>query len=176
VGAVSIDIHKHERDFELLSLSDENVVRYLIIHRDKVDAYFGNEQNPHFDTAGDTGAVNQELIGLYASLDTVIKNSKLTDKQKELIHLVSIGYTFMDIAELTGEQATHNVKKKFDSIVKAIVKQNEYEWKVWVHKRFLDTDTKACGKCKSELPMTDFFYSKKNDSKDGLHSYCKRCR
>lgn len=116
MGAVHIDIKKREREYEYLTLSDENVVRYLILYRSKLI-----ESNRY--------AVNQELIALYASLDMIIQLCNFKKKQLRLLELLFLGYTIYDVCKLNigyKKSATYDL---FDRIVARIVRKNNDLWR-----------------------------------------------
>jgi hypothetical protein len=129
LGSVSVDTQKKERDFKHLTLSDHNVVKYLIQFRSKVDVGYGANTNIDIRQAGDTFEFNQELIALYASLDEVIEECKFKEKQTQLLHLIFEGYTLQDICELDigfRKSATYDMLHR---IVKRVVKANDDKWK-----------------------------------------------
>ena len=59
---------------------------------------------------------------------------------------------------------------------KAIVKENERQWRKVVYTNALGLKTKKCNKCEEILPATNEFFSDNDLSKDKLHSICKKCR
>jgi DNA-binding NarL/FixJ family response regulator len=132
-----VDVHKKERDFQQLTLSDENVVKYLITYRSKVDVSYGAVSNIDINQAGDMFEFNQELIALYASLDKLTKSSKLTDKQVEILEYFYKGYTASDIAKSRGT-ARKYIYETLNVIVGKIVTQNNIEWKKYINQRRMD--------------------------------------
>lgn len=175
MGAVSIDIHKAERDFYNLNLSDVDVVKWLIMHRDKVDIYFGAKTDNQFDVAGHVQKVNQELIHLYAYLDELIKWCKFSEGQLQLIHLISIGYTFKDVEDVYGETTAQNVKRRFITICKSISQMNNEIWSLWVSNAVLKEQSKACSTCEKSLPLKEKYFRKQEDCKDGFRPVCRKC-
>lgn len=128
MGANTYDSHKREREFQSLTLSDENVVKYLILHRSKVDATYGIENNININQAGDTFELNQELIALYASLDVTIEKCKFKEKQTKLLELLYEGNTIQDIVVMDvgyKKSATYDL---LDRMVSKIVKANNDSW------------------------------------------------
>lgn len=129
MGAVSIDIHKKERDFKLLTLADENVVKYLILFRDKVDLSYGANVNINIYQAGDFYEFNTELMCLYASLDKTVKECNFKKKSSLLLELLYEGNTLQDICKMNigfVRSATYDL---FDRIIKKIVSVNNEMWK-----------------------------------------------
>lgn len=175
MGVVQIDIQKREREFKTLSLSEANTVKWLLMFRDKVDEYFGEKQDVYFNNAGNVKAVNQELIGIYASLDNLISRCEFSEKQMEIIDMVCQGYSFKDISEITLEGNTQNCKRKFDTICKIIAEMDKYLWKVWANKVIVQGNTKKCERCSNELPLTNYFFGRDKRNRDGLQSTCKKC-
>jgi hypothetical protein len=127
LGAVSVDIHKQEREYENLTLSDDNVVRYLILYRNKVDVSYGANTNININFAGDMFEFNQELICLYASLDETVKEAKLTERQTKLLELLYEGNTVKDASEIL-ELKRNSVFEMLDRIVNRIVSTNNELW------------------------------------------------
>lgn len=128
MGAVAIDVHKQEREFQNLTLSDENVVRYLILYRSKVDVGYGANTNININNAGDTFEFNQELIVLYASLDKLIEKINIKDKDEEFLKLVFEGHSISDIIEFYG-YPRKTAYRTIDRIVTKIVDMNDDDWK-----------------------------------------------
>ncbi|AYP68235.1 hypothetical protein PQE75_gp103 [Bacillus phage vB_BcoS-136] len=129
MGAVSVDIYKKEREYENVTLSDENVVKYLILYRSKVDVSFGANTNINIEQAGDMFEFNQELIALYSSLDKTVEQCEFKEKQTKLLELIYEGYTLQDICSMNigyKRSATYDL---FDRMVLKIVKINNENWK-----------------------------------------------
>lgn len=175
IGTVKLDIQKTERDFKILSLSDINVVKYLILYRDKVDLYYNEKTDNFFDHAGNVKGLNGELINLYVCLDKLIENCEFKEEQLALLKLLFMGYTFKDIEDATHHATSRTIKSRFESICKNITDMNERLWKIYIHKNYLDTSFKKCTKCQTDLPLTDYFYYKDKSNKNGFRSNCKKC-
>lgn len=129
LGAVVLDIHKKEREFQQLTLSDENVVKYLILYRSSVDVTYGVSINININQAGDTFDLNCELIALYSSLDVTVARCKFKEKQTKLLELLYDGNTITDIADMDvgyKKSATYDL---LDRMVSKIVKVNNDGWK-----------------------------------------------
>ncbi len=174
-GKVKIDINKAEREFELLTLSDINVVQYLIRFRDKIDIYYDNDVDNYYHHAGNVQKINQELITLYASLDETIKMCNFSEEEKAIIKLMETGFTFGGIASyfegVTGEQ----IKRRFNAVCKKIVNKNKELWSINIIFNYIKSDWKTCSKCGDILPMNDRFFSPDN-YQGGFMRYCKNCR
>jgi hypothetical protein len=128
LGSVAVDIHKKEREFEHLTLSDHNVVKYLILFRNKVDVSYDANVNIDISQAGDMFEFNQELIALYASLDETIKNIKFRDKDAKLLELVFEGNSIPDIIK-HYDYPQKTAYRILDRIVEKIVEENNILWK-----------------------------------------------
>lgn len=129
MGTVSIDIHKKERDFRLLTLADENVVKYLVQFRSKVDFSYGANTNINIYQAGDFFDFNTELLVLYASLDDIVKVCNFKDKSNKLLELLYQGNTLQDICAMDIGYARSATYELFDRIVKKIAITNNLMWK-----------------------------------------------
>lgn len=127
MGSVAIDTKKKEREFERLTLSDENVVKYLILYRSKVDMSYGANTNIEINSAGDTFDFNQEILALYASLDKTVAETKLTEKQDTLLKLLYEGHTVNDACQILNKHRSV-VQRNFDRIVERIVSTNNEMW------------------------------------------------
>lgn len=129
MGSVAIDIHKQGRDFENLTLSDDNVVKYLILYRNKVDVSYGANTNIDINSAGDMFDFNQELICLYASLDKVIDKMDLNEKELKLLSLIFEGNTIADVINVHNLYPKKTAYRTLNRIVDGIVSENYNEWK-----------------------------------------------
>lgn len=134
MGAVGIDLHKREREYEQLTLSDENVVKYLILYRSKVDVTYGANVNINIYQAGDIFEFNQELIALYTSLDALIKDIKIKDKDQEFLRLIFEGHEISDIIELYNFPRM-TAYRTLNRIVEKIVTENHNSWKRAIEKQ-----------------------------------------
>lgn len=175
IGKVKVDLHKSERDFEVLNLSDVNVIKWLILYRDKIDLYYGEKTDNFFDHAGNVKELNKELINLYVCLDELIAKCDLKEEQLALLKLLFFGYTFKDIEDVSQIATSRKLKRRFESICKSISEMNDRIWKIYIHKNYLSTEFKKCSKCNLELPLTDYFFYKDKKGKDGYRSNCKKC-
>lgn len=129
MGAVSVDIHKGEREYKNLTLSDENVVKYLILYRSSVDVSYGANTNININQAGDMFEFNQELICLYASLDKIIERLNLNSREKKLIELIFEGNKISDIVNVKSYgYAKKTAYRIFNKIVEKIIKENHDDW------------------------------------------------
>jgi predicted DNA-binding protein YlxM (UPF0122 family) len=128
MGAVGIDLHRNEREFQGLTLSDSNVVKYLILFRSKVDVGYGASTNININQAGDTFEFNQEIIALYTSLDVILKKCKMTKKQESTLKYLFDGHTIGDIAEYYKVNRV-SAYRVLDRIVDKIVEKNDEDWK-----------------------------------------------
>lgn len=136
MGSVAIDVHKKERQYENLTLSDENVVKYLILYRSKVDVSYGANININMNQAGDTFEFNQELICLYASLDVIIDRIKLRDKDKDFLRLIFEGNTIGDIIE-DHKYPRRTAYRMLDRIVEKITDDNDEAWIATIQYNYL---------------------------------------
>lgn len=175
MGVVRVDLHKGERQFKDLNLSDTNVVKWLILYRDKLDLYYGEKTDNFFDHAGNSKELNQELINTYAYIDKLIELCEFKEEQLALLELLFIGYTFNDIENATKETSSRTAKRRFESICKSISSMNDNLWRMYVHRNFLKTDFKKCSKCNKEYPVTEQFFYKSKNAKDGFRNNCKKC-
>lgn len=128
MGAVTIDVHKKEREYQHLTLSDVNVVKYLILFRASVDASYGASVNVNIEQAGDLFEFNQELICLYASLDAVLNKLALKEREDKLLKLVFDGNSIADIINDYG-YPKKTAYRILNRIVDKVVEENFSDWK-----------------------------------------------
>lgn len=143
---------------------------------DTVNPYFDDEKDDNFDVAGNSQHLNQELVALYASLETLIKKCNFNERQMMLIDLVSRGYSFADIGRMETGVDESGARKMLNTIYKSIAKENELEWKKYINHTILKAVTKKCRECEEELPVTESFFAKDKKSKDGFKYDCKKCK
>lgn len=129
MGVVGLDIKKKEREFEPLTLSDENVVKYLILYRSKIDPNYGASINLNIYEAGDTFEFNTELIALYASLDKTIEKCRFKEKELRFLNLLFGGYTIRDVIKRFKLYRRMTAHRTFNRIIKRIIEVNHQEWK-----------------------------------------------
>lgn len=125
---LSIDIHKKEREYESLTLSDRNVVKYLILYRSKVDVAYNANTNINIEQAGDVFEFNQELIALYASLDVLIEKCNFREKQSKLLKLIFDGNTILDICSMDIGYTRSATYELFDRMINKILEMNHEMW------------------------------------------------
>lgn len=129
MGVVTLDLHKKEREWRNLTLSDFDTVKYLLLYRSKVDVSYSASTNINIEQAGDIYDFNQELISLYASLDKLIEECKFKEKQSRLLELIFEGNTIQDICAMDigyKRSATYDL---FGRMVAKIIKLNNENWK-----------------------------------------------
>lgn len=124
-----MDIHKQGRDYENLTLSDENVVKYLILYRNKVDVGYGANTNININSAGDMFEFNQELICLYASLDQTIEQVGFNEKELEFLRLIFEGNTIADVINVHNLYPKKTAYRTLERIINSVVERNFLEWK-----------------------------------------------
>lgn len=129
MGVVSVDIYKKDREYKNFTLSDKNVVKFLILNRSKLDVTHGANTNINIKEAGDTFEFNQEMVAMYASLDKTVEKSKLTKKQLILIELIYSGHSINDASKILNlELSAKGAYRMLDRIVDKIVSENNEMW------------------------------------------------
>lgn len=113
---------KNAKSLLLISLSDEDIVKRLILSR--VYIYSENTLN-HINYNAEFGSMNEDLIALYISLDDLINRCNFNDRQLRLLELLFDGYSIYDIHNMDigfGRSATYDL---FNRIVKRITDKNK---------------------------------------------------
>lgn len=168
-------INNRERIYQQMTLSDINVIKFLILYRSKIDKTYKMKQNYHPDQAGDSYDFNTELLCLYADLEELMKETDLTSEQLDIINYLERGYTYLDIADILGESSAEGVELRFNTICKAIQKTNYDKWLVWATFNYVKSEWKTCRVCRENLPLNDYFYGADTRNKDGFKGICKKC-
>lgn len=127
MGSVAIDLYKRQREYQDLTLSDEDVVKYLILEWSKINVSYGASVNINIYQAGDTFDFNQELIALYASLDVIIRKMELKEKEEIFLKLIFEGHTISDIIRIY-KYPRKTAYRMLDRIVSKVVKINNDDW------------------------------------------------
>lgn len=127
MGAVSIDIYKKEKEYRHLTLSDEHVVKYLIEFRSQVDVSYGASTNINIYVAGDTMDFNVELIALYTSLDNILEQIEMKERERHFLELLFVGHRVGDIIKHYGypNKTAYRILKR---IVGKVVEVNKCDW------------------------------------------------
>ena len=83
-------------------------------------------------------SLNEDVLCIYADLDSLIDRSGLSDLEKLTVDLLMKGYSLKDIADHYGKR-----RQTFEILLKRavnkIVKQNNADWEAWSGGR-LDDD------------------------------------
>ena len=127
MGSVSIDVYKNEKEYRHLTLSDGNVVRYIMEFRSQVDVTYGASTNIDINVAGDMMDFNVELIALYASLDHILARITMKEKDRLFLDLLFQGNKVGDIIKY------HNYPRMtayriLERIVEKVVEINKDDW------------------------------------------------
>lgn len=114
-------------------------------------------------------------------LEYLIDNAPLKDYERD--------YLIWYIDGLSVKQIIDNLKMKYgfdwsdgdiqrckNIILDKIVKFYEDDYEEWFYTFKAKGKYKKCSKCGKIYLAKEKYFSPKNDSKDGLHPYCKKCR
>ena len=133
MGKVTVDIYSKEYEFKKLNLSDENVVKYLILFRSQVDILSGISTNPDINQAGDLFELNQELISLYASLDNLIDRIDWHEDERKFLDLIFDGYSISRIVEDGFFKKSKSYRMR-DNVIRKICEKDYDDWTEWTTK------------------------------------------
>lgn len=118
----------NERDYRNFTLSDRNVVKYLILYRNKLDVTYSGNKNIAIENIASAFEFNQELIALYASLDTIIDLCDFEEKQIKLLELLYEGNKIYDICNMNIGYTRSATYELLDRMIDKIVKINDELW------------------------------------------------
>lgn len=109
-------------------LSEERVVQKLIRERAVMDQSFYPLTEPaHVLTTDGVFALNEDVLCIYADLDSLIERCGLSDQERLTVDLLMKGYIISDIAEYYGK-SRQNFEILEKRAIKKIVKQNNADW------------------------------------------------
>ena len=161
--------------WDAVNLSQKNTIKQLL----KFRSLFSE-----FDNYGDViiesndlimQEINEDIICIYVSLDDLIDRCNFNKKQEQIIDLLQMGYSEIDIAD-KFKNSIQSVNKTIDNICNKIVDMNNYLWKhEFLYWDFVKTkyNYKKCNKCNEWLPEIEEFYYKTIDGY--LFNRCKNC-
>lgn len=87
-------------------------------------------------------ALNEDVICLYADLDSLIDRAGLSAQELLTVDLLMKGYTLRDIGEHYGK-SRQNFEILMNRAVKKIVKRNNADWEDWSGGRLDDGEYEA---------------------------------
>ncbi len=119
-----------DREYADLTLSDRNVVKYLILYRSKVDVSYNVNNNIDIKQAGDIFEFNQELIALYSSLDITIGKCNFKEKQLTLLRFIFEGNTIHDVCNMNIGYTRSATYELFNRMLDRILLEN---YKLWAN-------------------------------------------
>lgn len=173
---IRVDDSSNSLFFKDFTLSDINAIKLLIQYRYKYDSYLYSEKNLFYGEAGEIQSMNEEIILTYISLDQTIVECNFSPEQLKLIGLYEHGFTIREMVNELGLGSDKYIRKKFNTICNQIIKQNLWNWRKTHYTHTLKLKSKKCSKCKEFLPAMDEFFTTKNDTQDGFHPYCRKCK
>ena len=164
MGGVKIDTEKRNRPAYDINFGEYNHVRQLLTHWGRIKELMGDINN----------SPSEQLIITYVDLFRLVESASLTDRQREVIDMLCEEYYEAEIANELNitQQAVHGIIK---SACKRIVQEFHRQWLINTLINYIPTAWKTCSKCKEPLPMSEVFFSPKQDNADGFQSFCKKC-
>lgn len=163
-------------EYRSFTLGDIGVIELLIAYRHKYDDYLLMKQDSaqSFDAA-DIIPFYEEVLMTYASLDVYIKECGFSEIQLNLIDLLGRDIAHEDISMRLGIQLS-TIEGRLNTICKRIKKENDWQWRRYTYIHKLGLRTKACSKCKVELPGTAEFYGNDARNTNGFQGRCRKCK
>ena len=111
-----------------MPLSEERVVQKLIRERAVLDQSFYPIIEPtHVLTKDGVFALNEDVLCIYADLDSLIERCGLSDNERLTVSLLMKGYILSDIADHYGK-SRQNMEILFKRAIKKIVRRNNEDW------------------------------------------------
>lgn len=125
---------------------------------------------------------DSDLWILLYEFEQLVEKSNLEPYEKDIL--------IYKIDKLTGEEICELINEKYEMELKesnlvrvyseVIPKKlsNTYDdiYEEWLYTYRVKGEYKTCSKCGEVKLANEKYFSKKKDSKDGLHPYCKKCR
>ena len=171
-------IMNRNKTWDDITLSDPMTIRGLIANRVVYDKLHEYEVMGGDGIGSDLCDMSDTIICVYADLDNLIKKTRFTKVQKEILDLHMIGYTTNEISEYTKTEK-RSVENALNLACESISETNYQHWKlnyVFWNKKRVATDFKQCSKCKEFLPMTEEYFRQRIDGYgDGFYNNCREC-
>lgn len=171
------NIINNNKTWDDVTLSDPMTVRGLIANRTNYDKMYEYELMSGGGVGADLCDANEIVICIYADLDNLIKKTRFTKVQKEVLSLHMDGYSTEEISEYTKTEK-RSVESALNLACEKISEANYENWKlnyIYWNKKRVTTDFKKCSKCKEVLPMTEEYFRLRKDTSDGLMYICRCC-
>jgi DNA-binding CsgD family transcriptional regulator len=176
MGSIKIDIHKEEYEWRNVNEATLESIKGLLKYRYKFDPIENIDEKSMQDNIEEY-SINYEAIHNYVDLDRHINKANLTKEQMEILNDYQSGMTEKDISfKINKSQSTVNGIIK--TICRKIYCEALEEWKSYINFEIIKTKYtyKKCIKCLEFKPMDTEYFGIKEDSKDGFHTFCKKCR
>lgn len=178
----TLNQNRGTHEWEAISFSDIDTIKGLIKNRFEFDENYVMqlyETNNPLESNG-VPLFHEIITCTYLDLERLIDNANLTEKQNAIIDMFMQGYNEYEIADSFKDDIS-NIRSVFDTACQKIKEQNDFEWREWaeISGRVKIPDCvryKRCSKCHKWLRADGENFSKKQDTKDGFHPYCKKCR
>ena len=88
-----------------ISLGEKRVVKSLIENRSKLDtSYYPSLTGADIFTSAGIPRFSEEIITVYVSLDELIRDCGLSDRERLIVDQLMLGYSITDIADHYGLQ------------------------------------------------------------------------
>lgn len=99
------------------------------MYRSKTDYSYSSNINIDIDGSAEAFEVNQEIIALYASLDSVIERCNFNKRQLKLLELIFKGNIIQDICNMNIGYKKSATYELFNRMIKRIVDENNKVWR-----------------------------------------------
>lgn len=177
MGACKKDILSKGREWHFVTLSNKDSIKGLIKYRQRYDLLFNRTLTPDCGvTHIDLNQYAEEVLCIYADLDSHIGEAALSSRQRQIIQLYQEGYNEREIAQFMNTSQP-NISKMMDTICLAISEVASNRWSINIYKNKI-RKLKVCNCCNKELPEIDrFFYENYKDNEGNSHykPTCKSC-
>ena len=161
---------------ESYNYSDIWCIETMIKSRLELDGVFKaklfDSDNPF--KAGDIIDFKELTLVMYLDLENLLNQITMTEDEALVVEKLMLGYSFKDISEVYFAKKKYDIKRILRKVSVKIKKANDINRLEWYKKRGFIVSRKTCLKCEEEKSVTEF--TRKEDSSDGYHPYCKKCR
>jgi hypothetical protein len=174
IGYLRADIKTaKEQIFGIINLNCKNSIPY---NSNLLNANYNDEETiKAIISLGDRNLMNDYGLLAY-DIKNMADQLELDEKQKEIIKLLGLDYSYTKIGKQIGDYSKQDIYGFYKGIVKKIIKQNQNNWVEYIYINYVKGKYKTCKTCKETKLIKHFNKNNTKTSPDGYRPSCSQCR